>query len=115
MTEETINFEDSGIVEQLEDDRFPLKGGEVFIIRDILFKPHQKFKEICKINGEDEKGMSVKFFTTSAVITDMCHKISDQYGDRDGKIHPGIRVHVLKKKSGETKNSYLTFAGLDKS
>ena len=110
--EKTISYGEAGIEEIYEEDRISLDGGEQFIISSVVFKPHQKFGEIALINGFNDSGEVVKYYTTSKTLTAKVHKICDKFATPDGELEVGIKVKVEKKRS-ENKMNYLVFVSPD--
>ena len=93
-----------------EDDRFPLKEGECFILTGFVITPSAKYKDgIAKINGQniiDNK--LVKFWYSGKAVIHQLNNMADSIGISAGLLKEPVRVMVITVK-GE-KGSYLSFA-----
>lgn len=103
-------FSDTQPVIVKEDDRFPLKAGEAFILTGFVITPSAKYKDgIAKINGQNViDNKIVKFWYSGKAIIHQLNNIADSIGISAGLLKEPIRVMVVEV-NGE-KGKYLSFA-----
>jgi hypothetical protein len=103
-------FSDTQPVTVKEDDRFPLKEGESFILTGFVITPSAKYKDgIAKLNGQniiDNK--LVKFWYSGKAVIHQLKNMETTIGVSAGLLKEPIRVMIVTVK-GE-KGSYLSLA-----
>lgn len=103
-------FSDTQPVATKEDDRFPLKEGECFILTGFVITPSAKYKDgIAKINGQniiDNK--LVKFWCSGKAVIHQLENMKASVGMDYGYLNEPVRVMVITVKG--KKGSYLSFA-----
>jgi hypothetical protein len=103
-------FSDTQPVQVREDDRFPLKEGECFILTGFVITPSGKYKDgIAKINGQNiVDNKLVKFWYSGKAVIHQLDEMGKSVGINSGLLKEPVRVMVVTVK-GE-KGSYLSLA-----
>ena len=103
-------FSDTQPIIVREDDRFPLKAGECFILTGFVIAPSNKYKDgIAKLNGQniiDNK--LVKFWYSGKAVIHQLQNMGESVGISAGLLKDPVRVMVVEVK-GE-KGTYLSLA-----
>ena len=96
-----IPFSDTQPKIEEEEDRYPLKPGDTFVLTGYVIQPSRKYSRgVAKINGFKSdaisNGIAVKYRTTGIAIISQLTNIAESVGIDAGKFKDEIPVTVVE-------------------